>query len=95
MYLPIFTCIKPLYITSSRPQLSSHHCKIISMETIKSALGFTKQEQSGQEPVSGQAGAGTAAEPYDQGNAVGMYIQRVLDCEMWPQSLTQSQKTQL
>ena len=51
------------------------------METIKSALGFTKQEQSGQEPVSGQVGAGTAAEPYDQGNAVGMSTQHVLHRE--------------
>lgn len=41
------------------------------METIKSALGMSKQEQSGQEPVSGQTGAGDGIEPYDQGNKEG------------------------
>ena len=42
------------------------------METIKSAIGLGgKSEQEGQEPVSGQGGEGTAAEPYDSGNVQG------------------------
>jgi len=34
-----------------------------------------KLEQSGQEPVSGQEGAGNGVEPYDQGNNEGASIQ--------------------
>ena len=41
------------------------------METVKSVLGFGKTEQQGQEPISGQQGSGTVAEPYDAGNQVG------------------------
>ena len=54
------------------------------METIKSVLGLggsapaSKEETSpdqhplsGQEPVSGQQGAGTATDPYDAGNLDG------------------------
>lgn len=41
------------------------------METIKSAVGLGKKEQEGQEPVSGEKGAGTAVEPYDAGNKEG------------------------
>jgi len=43
------------------------------METIKSAIGLGQKSQEGQEPASGQQGAGTAGEPYDQGNVVGMF----------------------
>lgn len=55
------------------------------METIKSVLGLggsasTSKEESppdqhplsGQEPVSGQLGAGTATDPYDAGNSDGV-----------------------
>ncbi|KAK1061914.1 hypothetical protein LTR74_010706 [Friedmanniomyces endolithicus] len=38
------------------------------MEALKAAVGLGKKEQSGQEPVSGVKGTGTAAEPYDSGN---------------------------
>ncbi|KAK0507766.1 hypothetical protein JMJ35_009655 [Cladonia borealis] len=31
----------------------------------------TTSQQSGEEPVSGEKGTGTATEPYDQGNAEG------------------------
>lgn len=49
------------------------------METIKSVLGYGSVEsQSGEEPLSGQTGAGTAAEPYDGGNATGEYLRVVL-----------------
>ncbi|TKA80089.1 hypothetical protein B0A55_02465 [Friedmanniomyces simplex] len=41
------------------------------MEAIKSAVGFGKKEQEGQEPVSGVKGEGTAGEPYDSGNQQG------------------------
>lgn len=42
------------------------------MEAIKSGLGLTpKQPQEGTEPVSGESGKGTSAEPYDKGNAAG------------------------
>lgn len=57
------------------------------METLKNVLGLgasaptTKEESipeqhphSGQEPVSGQLGAGTATDPYDAGNAEGMSV---------------------
>lgn len=37
------------------------------MDTIKSALGYG--QPSGEEPVSGQLGAGTADQPFDAGNA--------------------------
>lgn len=54
------------------------------METIRSVLGLggsapAKEEStpdqhplSGQEPLSGQQGAGTATDPYDSGNLAGM-----------------------
>ena len=42
------------------------------MEAIKNAIGLgSNQVQSGQEPVSGETGSGTAVEPYDGGNADG------------------------
>ena len=42
------------------------------MEAIKNAIGSgSSQVQSGQEPISGQTGRGTASEPYDAGNATG------------------------
>lgn len=57
------------------------------METIKSVLGLggsasTSKEEpspdqhplSGEEPVSGQQGAGTATDPYDAGNSDGALI---------------------
>ena len=59
------------------------------METIKSVLGLggsaptSKEESSpdqhplsGQEPVSGQQGAGTATDPYDAGNLDGTLVHR-------------------
>ena len=42
------------------------------MEAIKNAIGLgSSQVQSGQEPVSGETGSGTASKPYDGGNANG------------------------
>jgi len=43
------------------------------MEALEAAVGLGKKEQSGQEPVSGMKGTGTAAEPYDSGNQEGAY----------------------
>ncbi len=39
--------------------------------TASNAIFGNNTEQSGNEPVSGKMGAGTADEPYDQGNADG------------------------
>lgn len=44
------------------------------METIKNAIGLGTAPQEGREPVSGVSGAGTAGEPYDQGNVDGMSL---------------------
>lgn len=38
------------------------------MEKIKDAIGLGAMGREGQEPVSGEQGAGTATEPYDAGN---------------------------
>lgn len=45
------------------------------METIKSVIGLGKGTQEGQEPISGETGAGTAEEPYDQGNQEGRAVE--------------------
>lgn len=37
----------------------------------KAVFGDSSSSQSGQEPVSGQTGRGTASEPYDAGNTTG------------------------
>lgn len=42
---------------------------ISNMESIRNAMGYGVQ--SGQEPLSGQTGQGTADEPYDSGNLAG------------------------
>lgn len=44
------------------------------MDALKNATNVgtsTTSQQSGQEPVSGEEGAGTATQPFDQGNALG------------------------
>jgi hypothetical protein len=41
------------------------------MESIKNAVGLGTEKQQGREPVNGETGAGTAGEPYDQGNSGG------------------------
>lgn len=41
------------------------------MDPAKSASEFGSKLQSGEEPVSGKEGKGTAEQPYDQGNAEG------------------------
>ena len=41
------------------------------MQSIKNAIGLGTEEQQGREPVNGETGAGTAGEPYDQGNSGG------------------------
>jgi hypothetical protein len=38
------------------------------METVKSAVGLGKKEHADEEPVSGETGEGTTAEPFDAGN---------------------------
>lgn len=55
------------------------------METItnaanaasKAVFGDSSSGQSGQEPVSGQTGRGTASEPYDGGNTMGNVSQSI------------------
>jgi len=44
------------------------------MDALKNAdIGkTTASQQSGTEPLSGEKGAGTVGEPFDQGNAAGM-----------------------
>jgi len=47
------------------------------MDALKNATNTnvgktTTSQQSGEEPLSGEKGAGTATEPYDQGNAEGI-----------------------
>ena len=42
------------------------------MDASKTAASVGNKLQSGEEPVSGKIGKGTAGEPYDQGNAEGM-----------------------
>ncbi len=42
------------------------------MDALRNAMGYGAQ--SGQEPLSGQAGQGTASEPYDAGNVAGMLL---------------------
>jgi hypothetical protein len=44
-----------------------------NMESIKNAIGLGSAEQQGQEPVNAATGAGTAGEPYDQGNSEGEF----------------------
>ena len=39
-----------------------------AMDAVKDAVGLGAKSQSGQEPVSGKQGAGTAGAPFDQGN---------------------------
>ena len=50
------------------------------MEDLKQAAAGLNQKtealKSGQEPVSGEQGAGTASEPYDQGNSEGGLLPR-------------------
>lgn len=45
------------------------------METLKKVIPFvgSKQDESGQEPVSGVVGQGTSTEPYDAGNKEGKH----------------------
>ena len=46
------------------------------MEDLKKAAADLNQRtealKSGQEPISGEQGAGTASEPFDQGNSEGL-----------------------
>jgi hypothetical protein len=51
------------------------------MESIKNAIGLGSTEQQGQEPVNSATGAGTAGEPYDQGNSEGEFCVRDSKCE--------------
>ncbi|KAL9101380.1 MAG: hypothetical protein Q9163_003361 [Psora crenata] len=41
------------------------------MDTTKAATGLSNKLQSGDEPLSGETGKGTASDPYDQGNSEG------------------------
>lgn len=61
----------PISHSSTRGKLST---PTSTMDALKSATNFgttTTSQQSGQEPVSGEEGAGTATQPFDQGNAEG------------------------
>ena len=42
------------------------------MDALRNAMGYGAQ--SGQEPLSGQTGQGTASEPYDAGNVAGILL---------------------
>lgn len=46
-----------------------------SMETLKKIVPFvgSRQDESGQEPLSGVEGQGTSIEPYDAGNKEGKH----------------------
>jgi hypothetical protein len=44
--------------------------------TSNGSNGLGNGAQQGREPVNGVAGAGTASEPYDQGNSNGTYLTR-------------------
>lgn len=70
----------PLQLTQNFTDVQRYpNTRHITMETIsniassasKLIYGDPKVEQSGQEPVSGQTGRGTADEPYDAGNLEG------------------------
>jgi hypothetical protein len=50
------------------------------MQSIKNAIGLGAEEQQGREPVNGETGAGTAGEPYDQGNSGGKFSHRHFQC---------------
>ena len=41
------------------------------MDSLKAATDLANKLQSGEEPISGEQGKGTASQPYDQGNAEG------------------------
>jgi hypothetical protein len=48
------------------------------METVNTVVSTASKmiwgdSKTGEEPVNGQAGAGTATEPYDKGNDVGKF----------------------
>ena len=45
------------------------------MQSILNAIGLAGSTEAGQEPRSGQKGAGTASDPYDAGNAESEYDQ--------------------
>ncbi|KAL9639398.1 MAG: hypothetical protein Q9164_000939 [Protoblastenia rupestris] len=47
------------------------------MDASKTAASVGNKLQSGEEPVSGETGKGTAGKPYDQGNAEGSEGQSV------------------
>jgi hypothetical protein len=58
------------------------------MESIKKAVGLgtekqQQQQQQGREPVNGEAGAGTAGEPYDQGNSGGKIFNNTYGVFRW------------
>lgn len=47
------------------------------METIKNAIWGDSTSESAKEPVSGEAGSGTATDPYDQGNLEGTNLPNI------------------
>ena len=63
------------------------------MDLTKTATELGNKLQSGEEPVSGETGQGTAGEPYDQGNAEGNVGSRPVDRFSICPQLEQGQRT--
>ena len=61
-----------LFLYTSNSSTRSKIGRSESMEAIKSGLGLAPENaQEGTEPVAGEQGKGTTAEPFDKGNALG------------------------
>jgi hypothetical protein len=76
--LHIILLTSPLYSKRTDTALNQSTPQQSIMEAIKNAIGLgssttTTTEQQGREPVNGLTGSGVAGEPYDQGNAEGVY----------------------
>lgn len=82
--LACFLACFSMSILPPQDLLTLRHSDIVSniedkMDSMKSATGLGSNTddaslKSGEEPVSGQKGQGTAEEPYDQGNAEGELV---------------------
>lgn len=65
----LLCCCSPSEIQNTLP-LTLPLSPSKTMDYIKSSLGYGSQ--SGQEPIAGEVGKGTADQPYDAGNTAGM-----------------------